>query len=129
MRIDHVAIWTKNLEQARSFYETTFGAQAGPKYVNPAKGFESYWLTFPSGGARLELMRSATHAAGGGGPAAGLGYAHLALSAGSREQVIALTERLKNDGFQVLDGPRTTGDGFFESVVLDPEGNRVEITI
>jgi len=128
MRIEHVAIWTKNLEQVKAFYETYFGARAGDKYENPAKGFESIWLTFPSGGARLELMYSATSRSGRGEGDAGLGYAHLALSVGSRERVEALTARLKKDGFRVLDGPRTTGDGYFESVVLDPEGNRVEIT-
>jgi lactoylglutathione lyase len=129
MRIEHVAIWTKDLERLKSFYETYFEGRAGETYRNPAKGFESIWLTFPSGGARLELMRSATYAAGGAGGDAGLGYAHLALSVGSEERVVALTERLKKDGFRVLDGPRTTGDGYFESVVLDPEGNRVEITV
>ena len=129
MRIEHIALWTEDLERLRSFYETYFQARSGAKYENPAKGFESIWLTFPSGGARLELMRSARSPAGGGGRGTGPGYAHLALSAGSKEVVVALTERLKSDGFCVLDGPRTTGDGYFESVVLDPEGNRVEITV
>ena len=128
-RIDHVAFWTEELERLVDFYEKYFGATAGAKYVNPAKGFESRFLSF-AGGARIEIMRSATlkpvkHAPG----AQRLGLAHLAISVGSRQRVEELTGRLRKDGFEVLDGPRHTGDGYFESVVLDPDGNRIEITI
>ena len=129
MQIEHVAIWTSDLERLRAFYETYFQATAGPKYTNPARGFESYFLAFPSG-PRLELMRLATLSqAPGGQGVPQVGYAHLAFSTGSREAVDALTARLVADGHRRLDGPRTTGDGYYESQVADPDGNLLEITI
>jgi len=129
MRIEHVAIWTRNLEQLKEFYETHFGANANTKYTNPHTGFESYFLSFATG-ARLELMRLPAIAAWADGPGSQpAGYAHLAFSAGSKEQVQRLTAKLLADGYTVASAPRTTGDGYFESVVLDPDGNRVEITI
>jgi lactoylglutathione lyase len=128
MRIEHVAVWASDLGRMRAFYETYFGATAGPKYANAAKGFESHFLTFPSGGARLELMRRPDLPARPAGPEQA-GWAHLAVSVGSEALVDALTERLRADGFVVIDGPRRTGDGYYESVVLDPEGNRVEVTV
>jgi lactoylglutathione lyase len=127
MRIEHAAVWASDLERLKAFYETYFGAAAGPKYTNAAKGFESYFLTFPSGGARLELMRKSGLPARPPGPESA-GWAHLAFAGGSEESVDALTERLRAAGFEVLDGPRRTGDGSYESVVLDPEGIRVEVT-
>jgi lactoylglutathione lyase len=129
MRIEHVAIWTRELEQLKEFYETYFGAEASGKYANPETGFESYFLSFSSG-ARLELMRSPAVVDlpenSGGQPA---GYAHLAFSVGSNERVERLTAELSAAGYRVASPPRTTGDGYFESVVLDPDGNRVEITV
>jgi lactoylglutathione lyase len=129
MRIEHVAIWTKELEQLRAFYEAYFGAEASSKYRNPRTGFESYFLRFSSG-ARLELMCSPAVAdlpdSPGGQP---VGYSHLAFSVGSRERVDGLTAELREAGHSVASAPRTTGDGYYESVVLDPDGNRVEITI
>jgi len=129
MRIEHIAIWTHNLERLRQFYETYLDGWANTKYVNPRKQFESYFLTFADG-ARLELMQM---------PAVPLskndveqqftGYIHIAFSVGSREGVEALTERLGRDGYRILDGPRTTGDGYYESSALDPDENRIEITI
>ena len=127
MRIEHAALWASDLEQLRAFYETYFGAAAGPKYTNAAKGFESYFLTFPSGGARLELMRKSGQPARPPG-AEHAGWAHLAFAVGSEELVDALTERLRAGGYEVIDGPRRTGDGYYECVVRDPEGNRVEVT-
>jgi len=128
-RIEHVAIWTEDLERLAEFYGKYFGAIAGDRYVNPRKGFESLFLSF-EGGARIEVMKSSTlnpvkHERG----AQRMGYAHLAVSVGSAQSVDALTNRLKQDGFDVLDGPRRTGDGYYESVVLDPDGNRVEIAV
>ena len=130
MKIEHVAIWTTQLEVLKAFYERYFGVQANAKYVNERKQFESYFLTFPAGEGRLEIMRVPTlQAHDESEPTRTVGYAHLALSVGSQAQVDALTARLQGDGFAVVDGPRWTGDGYYESVILDPDGNRVEITI
>jgi lactoylglutathione lyase len=122
-------MWTEHLEALKAFYETYFGARAGDKYTNPNKGFESYFLSFSSG-ARLELMRMPGIPASRDDPEAQFtGYIHLALAVGSEAEVDRLTARLAQDGYRVLDGPRRTGDGYYESAVLDPDGNRVEITI
>jgi lactoylglutathione lyase len=137
--IEHIAIWTKDLEGLKTFYETYFQARAGAKYVNPGKGFESYFLTFASG-ARLELMYMPAIPASLNDPRrqgrqsrpAGrqfTGYIHLAVSVGSPAAVDDLTARLARDGYRVVDGPRHTGDGYYESCILDPDGNRVEITV
>jgi len=129
MKIEHVAIWTRNLERLKAFYETYFEAESNTKYVNSEKGFESYFLSFESG-ARLELMQMI------GIPdnlndidAQYLGIIHLAISVGSKEKVDELTSLLKEGGYQIVGLPRTTGDGYYESVVLDPDGNRIEITV
>jgi lactoylglutathione lyase len=129
MRIEHVAIWTPRLEQLKEFYETYFGAEASAKYVNPVSQFESYFLIFSSG-ARLELMRSPNVVDSsdrmGVQPS---GYAHLAIAVGSGERVDELTARLSAAGYRVAIDPRFTGDGYYESVVFDPDGNRIEITV
>ena len=127
-RLDHVALWVHDLELMCDFYARTFGASIGPRYENPAKGFASRFLTF-DGGARIELMTTRTqdqvrHAPG----AQRMGLTHLAISLGAPDAVDALTTRLRAEGLPVLDGPRRTGDGYYESVVLDPEGNRLELT-
>ena len=127
MQIEHVALWTADLERLRKFYETYFGASAGGKYDNSAKRFQSYFLSFASG-ARLEIMQRPDVLAGEISEHPSLGWAHVAFSLGSEQEVDRLTERLARDGFSVVDGPRRTGDGYYESVVLDPDGNRVEIT-
>lgn len=123
--IEHAALWTPDLERARAFYETYFDATAGEKYVNPDNDFSSYFLTFDDG-ARLELMRTPDLTSTAEHPA--VGYAHVAIAVGSEARVDRLTARLRDDGVPVLDGPRRTGDGYYESVVADPDGNRVEIT-
>ncbi len=129
MRIEHVAIWTHDLERLRRFYELYFGGHANTKYVNPRKQFESYFMTFADG-ARLELMqRPDVPVSMNDIDQQFTGYIHLAFSIGSREAVDALTERLRADGYRILDGPRTTGDGYYESTTLDPDGNRIEITV
>ena len=129
MNIGHIAIWTKNLEKMKDFYGTHFQASAGPKYVNPHSGFESFFLSFSSG-ARLELMYMPGITLSGNDPEKQFtGYIHLALSTGSESAVNDLTEELRKAGCPVLDGPRRTGDGYYESVILDPDGNRIEITI
>lgn len=127
MRLEHVAIWTADLERLRVFYERYFEARAGEQYRSVTRpGFTSYFLLFPGGGGRLELMTAPGLATTAGVGATG--YAHIALTVGSRAHVQALTERLRADGIRVISGPRRTGDGYFESVVADPDGNEVEIT-
>ena len=128
MRIEHVAIWCRDLETLREFYGTYFGARSNEKYVNEAKGFESYFLSFDSG-ARLELMRLQSIPQTTNDPHKQFtGLIHLAISVGSENGVDELTSELKKAGHRVIDGPRRTGDGYYESVVLDPENNRIEIT-
>lgn len=127
-RLDHVALWTDDIERLTSFYSRYFDAKVGDRYVNDPKGFESRFVSF-EGGARLEIMRTTSlhpipHLPG----TQRMGLTHLALSLGSRELVDELTGRLRDAGYPVIDGPRRTGDGYYESVVLDPDGNRVEIT-
>jgi lactoylglutathione lyase len=128
MRIEHVAMWTEDLERLVSFYEAYFGASGGGTYVNAIKGFESRFLSFNSG-ARLEIMRTTSFSPVGHAPATQrMGLTHLAFATGSEHAVDELTSRLRRNGHPILDGPRRTGDGYYESVVLDPDGNRVEIT-
>jgi lactoylglutathione lyase len=129
MHIEHVAIWTKNLEQLKDFYVHYFQAEAGVKYTNPDKGFESRFLTFFSG-ARLELMQMPSIPDSLNDLEAQFtGLIHLAISVGSQDQVDSLTARLRDEGHRILDGPRRTGDGYYESLVLDPDDNRIDITV
>ena len=129
MKIEHIALWTKNIEALKSFYEKYFNAQSNNKYTNPRKRFSSYFLSFDSG-ARLEIMQMDSVPDTKDNPYDQfIGYIHIAISVGSEEKVNVLTAKLLEDGFEILDGPRRTGDGYYESVVLDPEQNRVEITV
>lgn len=127
MRIEHMALYVRDLEGARGFFEKYFKASSGEMYRNPRTGFCSYFLSF-EGGARLELM-SRPDMADMEKPPARTGFAHVAFRVGSKERVDSLTGRLREDGFQVVSGPRTTGDGYYESCILDMEGNQIEITI
>lgn len=127
IRIEHVALWTEDIERLVYFYAKYFNATAGERYINSAKGFESRFLSF-EGGARLEVMKSTRVEAVKHAPGAQrMGLTHLAMSVGSEARVDALTNRLRGDGYEVVDGPRRTGDGYYESVILDPDGNRIEI--
>lgn len=128
MKIEHLAIYGENLDSLRDFYSRYFELESGSKYENPTKGFSSYFLSSKEGGARLELM-NLPNLSVGGTPNKCRGLAHIAISVGSREQVDLLTEKLRSDGYKILSEPRTTGDGYYESAVADPEGNYVEITV
>jgi lactoylglutathione lyase len=128
MKLEHVAIYTRDLEALRAFYMRYFQATSNDLYVNPRKGFRSYFLSFADG-ARLELMQMDSVPISLNDPLAqATGIIHIAFSLGSRSAVDDMTERLRNDGFRILDGPRQTGDGYYECAFLDPDGNRVEIT-
>lgn len=127
MKLEHIAMYVTDLEKMKDFFVTYFGAVPNRLYHNNLTGFRSYFLTF-SDGARLELMTRPNLE----DPEKGLnrtGFVHLALATGSREAVDALTRRLRNDGYTVLSGPRTTGDGYYESCILGPENNQIEITV
>ncbi|WP_394275002.1 VOC family protein [Luteococcus sp.] len=123
-RIDHAALYVEDLEAARRFFEDYFGARANSQYHNPTAGLRTYFLSFDDT-ARLEVMsrpgidraRSESQ----------LGWGHVAIQVGSPKAVNALAARLASDGYRITNGPRTTGDGYYEAVVLDAEGNEVEI--
>ncbi len=129
MKIEHIAIWVKDLEEMRAFYEKYFDATSNKKYTNHKKHFHSYFLTFDEG-AKLEIMKMPNIPENKNDIYEQfMGLIHFAIGVGSPQKVDALTEQLRNDGFEIVGKPRTTGDGFYESVVLDPEGNRIEITV
>lgn len=129
MTLEHVAIWTNDLERSKGFYTKYFNASPNEKYRNTENGFESYFLSFQSG-ARLELMSrpdiprnendtiSKQH----------LGIIHLAFGVSTKEEVEKKAQQLERDGFIILSGPRKTGDGYFEFETLDPDNNRLEVT-
>jgi|SRR5687767_10743486 len=129
MKIEHIAIWAKDIEKLKNFYSHYFHATAGEKYFNPKKNFHSYFLSFDTG-CRLELMQmpgildNQEHTQA----SQYFGLTHLAISVGSSGLVDHLTKQLRKDGYVIASEPRTTGDGYYESVILDPEGNRLEIT-
>ena len=128
MKIDHLAIWTQHLEKMKHFYETYFHGIAGEKYINPRKNFESYFIEFESG-TRLELMEKLeVNTKLHDNIENYLGITHFAISTGERKKVNQLTEQLRSDGYKIIGEPRVTGDGCYESVVFDPDGNKLEIT-
>lgn len=124
MKIHHIAIWTFRLEELREFYIRYFNGTSNEKYINPKKGFESYFIYFDDGAA-LELM-SRTDVQNTPIEENKLGITHFALSFQSKEDVLRTTEQLRSEGYTIVGEPRTSGDGYFESVILDPDGNRVE---
>ena len=129
MKVEHIAIWTKDIEGLRQFYEKYFDASANEKYTNSEKGFSSYFLSFDSG-ARLEIMQMSSVPETANDPYKQFtGLIHIAISVGSAEKVDTLTANLAENGYEVLDSPRETGDGYYESTVLDPENNRIEVTV
>lgn len=131
MRIEHLAIWANDIEKLRAFYLKYFEAISNERYFNPTKNFQSYFLSFSKEqvgqGCRLELMQK-PEIPQNLNPGEATGITHFAVSLGSEQAVDALTETLRSDGHRIVGEPRWTGDGYYESVVLDPEGNRIEIT-
>ena len=127
MRIDHVAMYVNDLEKTRDFFVRYLDGKSNGGYHNAKTGFRSFFLSFDDG-ARLEIMNK-PDMADPEKPLNRTGLIHVAFSAGSRERVDALTQRLTNDGYQVVSGPRTTGDGYYESCVVAIEGNQIEITV
>lgn len=127
MRVEHIALYVNDLEGARRFFVKYFGATSNDGHHNPQTDFRSYFLSFDNG-ARLEIMNK---------PKMSnlpkeincTGYAHIAFSVGSKEKVDILTAELKADGYEVISGPRTTGDGYYESCIIALEDNQIEITI
>lgn len=126
MRIEHIAMYVNNLEKAKDFFIRYFGAKANDGYHNRTTDFRSYFLSFDDG-ARLEIMnrpdmndmeKTLTRT----------GYVHLAFSLGSKEAVNKLTAKMKAEGYEVVSGPRTTGDGYYESCIIGFEGNQIEVT-
>ncbi len=127
MKIEHIAMYVNDLEATKEFFITYLEATSNNGYHNQKTGFRSYFLSFENG-ARLEIMNK---------PGildtrkmlAQTGYIHIAFSVGSHEKVDALTQKLKNNGYEVISGPRTTGDGYYESCIVGVEGNQIEITV
>ena len=127
MRKDHAALFCKDLEQMRQFFIDYFDARSNEQYHNPRTGLRTYILSFTEGSTRLELMqRPDVLDADPSQPA--IGYVHLSFAVGSRKGVDLLTRRLAADGYTVTSGPRTTGDGYYESSILGPEGIQIELT-
>lgn len=129
MNLEHVAIWTSQLDRMKEFYTRFFGGIPNNKYINPEKGFESYFLRFATG-ARLELMYMPNIPDNGNDTilAQHKGIIHLAFGANSMEEVDTKARQLKAAGYPILSGPRITGDGYYEFETLDPEKNRIEVT-
>lgn len=127
MRIDHIAVWTYDLESLRNFYMHYFDASAGEIYYNHSKEFRSYLLRF-DGDCSIEVMEMPNISKSRNDPMKQFtGITHFAIKVGSKPEVDRLTELIREDGFKVVGEPRNTGDGYYESIILDPDGNRVEI--
>ena len=128
MRIDHIALFCRRLEPMREFFLNHFDGASNDEYHNPRTGLRSYILTFPDGGARLELMqRPDTIDADPSKP--NIGFVHVSFSVGSKDAVDAKTIELSNAGYRVISGPRITGDGYYESCILGPEEIQIEVTV
>jgi len=125
MKLEHVALYVEDLEAVKGFYVRHFGATASAKYHNPRSGLQTYFLSFDSG-ARLEIMQrpGMSPRVSGEHP---LGYTHISFKLGSAEKVDQLTKKLQESGCPLLNGPRMTGDGYYESVLSDPEDNLIEL--
>ncbi|MEP3388707.1 MAG: SemiSWEET family transporter [Reichenbachiella sp.] len=127
-KIEHAAIWVNDLEGMSAFYSKYFQAEKGNRYENPAKNFSSYFLRFDHRKTRIELMHNPDYLPQQESDKKHNGLAHLAFSVGTKQRVDELTNQFRADGFSILGEPRMTGDGYYESVIADPEGNPIEIT-
>ena len=127
MKISHVAIWVKDIENIKNFYVKYFNCKCNDKYINDKKGFQSYFISFEDN-SKLEIM-NIKDIKEFNKENNFYGFAHIAISVGSKDKVDSLTKILETDGYIVASNPRTTGDGYYESVILDPENNKIEITI
>lgn len=127
MKIEHIAMYVNDLERAKAFFIKYFNAEPSKLYHNIKTNFKSYFLTFDNG-ARLEIMTK-PDIYNSEKVLTRTGFIHIAFSVGSKNAVDQLTSTLKKDGYEVISEPRTTGDGYYESCVLNPKGNQIEITI
>ena len=127
MRIEHIAMYVNELEKTKEFFEKYFNAISNEGYHNKITDFRSYFLSFDDG-ARLEIMNKPQMMDDEKGINR-TGFVHIAFSLGSKDAVDALTEKMRNDGYHVISGPRTTGDGYYESCIIGIEGNQIEITV
>ena len=127
MRIEHIEMYVNDLETTRDFFVKYFNARSNSGYHNETTDFRSYFLSFDDG-ARLEIMKKTVMEDAVKGIAR-TGYIHIAFSLGSKKAVDELTKKIKNDGYDVISGPRTTGDGYYESCIIGIEGNQIEITV
>lgn len=127
MKIEHIALYVNDLEESRRFFMKYLDAKSSEGYYNPNTDFRSYFLSFEDG-ARLELMNK-PEMQDYPKDLSRTGYAHIAFSVGSKEKVDKLAAELKDDGYKVVSGPRTTGDGYYESCIVVIEGNQIEITV
>lgn len=127
MKLEHIAIYVNDLEKMKEFYIKYFKLKSNSKYESSRTSLETYFLEFKDGGTRLELM-TRINISDKEKERYRTGYTHMAISVGNMEKVNNLTEKLRKDGFKIISEPRTTGDGYYESCILDPEGNQIEIT-
>jgi lactoylglutathione lyase len=127
MKIEHIAMYVNNLEAARDFFVKYLYGKSNDGYHNKNTDFRSYFISFEDG-ARLEIMKK-PDMVDMDKPLNRTGLIHIAFSVGSKEKVDELTARLKEDGFEAVSGPRTTGDGYYESCIVGIEGNQIEITV
>jgi len=127
MKLEHIAVWVDDIERMKEFYLKYFDVNCNDKYVNPTKNYTSYFLTFNEGRARIELMNRPDIAENDELRYMLKGLAHICISIGGKEAVNSLTERFRRDGYTIASEPRTSGDGYYESAVLDPEGNYIEL--
>lgn len=125
VHIDHTALYVRDLEGSKEFFLKYFGGESNELYHNPTTDLKTYFLTF-DGGSRLEIMSRPGHEESPQPTSAG--WNHLAFSLGSKEAVDQLAKTLRADGLEIISGPRTTGDGYYECAFYDPEGNQIEIT-